>query len=212
MAITKRDVEIIEWVNLHGFVLAEQVQEFFGLGKTVVYRRLKEMVEQGVLKRERILYDYGNVYWVTKDGVELCESEMAAGKKPSVNNFVHDKKLVDLSVKLLKKYEGSSWITARQIKSRLVRKASEKDKFKALAMRVADGILIVNGKKYAVELELSLKNRTRVKQIIGDYAERIAKGQYVSVIYVVEKESIAKVLREEMNQTVVSDRFQIMTF
>ncbi|MCQ6398577.1 hypothetical protein NPM16_30290, partial [Bacillus cereus] len=82
----------------------------------------------------------------------------------------------------------------------------------ALAMRVADGILIVNGKKYAVELELSLKNRTRVKQIIGDYAERIAKGQYVSVIYVVEKESIAKVLREEMNQTVVSDRFQIMTF
>ncbi|WP_221178510.1 hypothetical protein, partial [Pseudomonas protegens] len=67
-------------------------------------------------------------------------------------------------------------------------------------------------KKYAVELELSLKNRTRVKQIIRDYAERIAKGQYVSVIYVVEKESIAKVLREEMNQTVVSDRFQIMTF
>ncbi|MBD2823064.1 hypothetical protein ID852_20945, partial [Xenorhabdus sp. 42] len=52
--------------------------------------------------------------------------------------------------------------------------------------------------------------RTRVKQIISDYAERIAKGQYVSVIYVVEKESIAKVLREEMNQTVVSDRFQIM--
>ncbi|MGU9546122.1 hypothetical protein ACQW56_31800, partial [Bacillus cereus] len=77
-------------------------------------------------------------------------------------------------------------------------------------MRVADGILIVNEKKYAVELELSLKNRTRVKQIISDYAERIAKGQYVSVIYVVEKESIAKVLREEMNQTVVSDRFQIM--
>ncbi|AGG04402.1 hypothetical protein H175_16p06 (plasmid) [Bacillus thuringiensis serovar thuringiensis str. IS5056] len=74
----------------------------FGLGKTVVYRRLKELVEQGVLKRERILYDYGNVYWVTKDGVELCESEMAAGKKPSVNNFVHDKKLVDLSVQLLK--------------------------------------------------------------------------------------------------------------
>ncbi|MEB8704700.1 hypothetical protein P4H21_28775, partial [Bacillus cereus] len=71
-------------------------------------------------------------------------------------------------------------------------------------------ILIVNGSKYAVELELSLKNRTRVKQIIGDYAERIAKGQYVSVIYVVEKESIAKVLREEMSQTVVSDRFQIM--
>lgn len=79
-------------------------------------------------------------------------------------------------------------------------------------MRVADGILIVNEKKYAVELELSLKNRTRVKQIISDYAERIAKGQYVSVIYVVEKESIAKVLREEMNQTVVSDRFQIMKF
>ncbi|MGU9546184.1 hypothetical protein ACQW56_32185, partial [Bacillus cereus] len=77
-------------------------------------------------------------------------------------------------------------------------------------MRVADGILIVNEKKYAVELELSLKNRTRVKQIISDYAERIAKGQYVSVIYVVEKESIAKVLREEMSQTVVSDRFQIM--
>ncbi|AGG04403.1 hypothetical protein H175_16p07 (plasmid) [Bacillus thuringiensis serovar thuringiensis str. IS5056] len=77
---------------------------------------------------------------------------------------------------------------------------------------MADGILIVNEKKYAVELELSLKNRTRVKQIISDYAERIAKGQYVSVIYVVEKESIAKVLREEMNQTVVSDRFQIMKF
>ncbi|OTW43684.1 hypothetical protein BK698_00010 [Bacillus thuringiensis serovar thuringiensis] len=75
---------------------------------------------------------------------------------------------------------------------------------------MADGILIVNEKKYAVELELSLKNRTRVKQIISDYAERIAKGQYVSVIYVVEKESIAKVLREEMSQTVVSDRFQIM--
>ncbi|MCT6938775.1 MAG: hypothetical protein M3Z61_19035 [Acinetobacter baumannii] len=68
----------------------------------------------------------------------------------------------------------------------------------------------MNGSKYAVELELSLKNRTRVKQIISDYAERIAKGQYVSVIYVVEKESIAKILREEMNQTVVSDRFQIM--
>ncbi|MED4717766.1 hypothetical protein [Bacillus badius] len=210
MAITERDKKIVYWINKHGFATAEQVGKEFGMSKTAVYRRLKGMVDEGLLKHGRVLADIAGVYWVTNNGVELSESKLSAGKKPGAATLAHDLKMIDLSMYLLKEYENCTWLTAREMKSMQMKEAEKtgENKFAVLGSRVPDGVLVMGGQYYAVELELTLKNRKRIKGIVDDYAKRMARGEFASVIYYYDKESVARVLHEEVASKAVVRRFQ----
>lgn len=208
--ITERDRKILYWINRHGFVLVSQVQKAFEMGKTAAYRRLKEMVDRGLLKHERILADIPGVYWVTREGVELCESLLSAGKKPSPSTMLHDIKVIDISVYMLKQYGDVKWLTAREMKSMQLREAQARGEnvFSVLGARVPDGVLERNGQYYAIEVELSLKNRQRLKAIIDDYAKRIVQQEFTSVVYFYGKESIAQAIKQEASKKTVAAKFQ----
>ena len=55
--LTDRDREIVRWIGRHGAVQAQHVMTRFAIGRTAAYRRLHELVEFGLIRRHRLLYN-----------------------------------------------------------------------------------------------------------------------------------------------------------
>jgi len=55
--LTTRDREIVTWIGRQGVVRAEHVMTRFSIGRTAAYRRLHELVDYGLVRRHRLLYN-----------------------------------------------------------------------------------------------------------------------------------------------------------
>ncbi len=63
--LTERDITIAEWIGRQGAVRAEHVMTRFAIGRTAAYRRLHELVDFGLVRRHRLLYNDGGLLTAT---------------------------------------------------------------------------------------------------------------------------------------------------
>jgi hypothetical protein len=70
--LTQRDIAIAEWVGRQGAVRAEHVMTRFSTGRTATYRRLHELIEFGLVRRQRVLYNDGGLLTATADGLRCA--------------------------------------------------------------------------------------------------------------------------------------------
>jgi transposase len=54
--VTDRDRSVVAWAGVVGAVSAQHVMARFGVGRTVGYRRLRALVDHGLLARSRLVY------------------------------------------------------------------------------------------------------------------------------------------------------------
>jgi hypothetical protein len=67
--VTERDRSVVGWVAVIGAVSAQDVMARFGLGRTVGYRRLRALVDQGLLSRARLVHGQPTLYVATREGI-----------------------------------------------------------------------------------------------------------------------------------------------
>jgi hypothetical protein len=67
--VTDRDRSVVGWVAVIGAVSAQDVMARFGLGRTVCYRRLRALVDHGLIARERLVHGQPTLYVATRDGI-----------------------------------------------------------------------------------------------------------------------------------------------
>jgi hypothetical protein len=70
--VTDRDRSVVAWVAVIGAVSAQDVMARFGVGRTVGYRRLRALVDHGLLSRVRLVYGQPALYVATADGVAFA--------------------------------------------------------------------------------------------------------------------------------------------
>jgi hypothetical protein len=67
--VTDRDRSVVAWVGVIGAVGAQDVMARFGVGRTVGYRRLRALVDHGLLSRARLVYGQPALYVPTREGL-----------------------------------------------------------------------------------------------------------------------------------------------
>ena len=67
--VTDRDRSVVAWVAVIGAVSARDVMARFGVRRTVGYRRLRALVDHGLLSRARLVYGQPALYVATRDGL-----------------------------------------------------------------------------------------------------------------------------------------------
>jgi hypothetical protein len=67
--VTDRDRSVVQWVAVIGAVSAQDVMARFGVGRTVGYRRLRALVDHGLLSRARLVYGQPALYVATREGL-----------------------------------------------------------------------------------------------------------------------------------------------
>jgi hypothetical protein len=163
MIFQERDAKVLQWINGFGFASAEQIQRFMKVKPTAAYVRLKKLVDNGFLVRERILHGQARIHKITKKGMLASADALAPTKFITLGTFRHDFMLVDLALSL-ETETGGTFIPDRRIRH------NEGLSGKGQSGHVADGYLYVgDDKPIAIELELSVKSRARIVDIINTY-------------------------------------------
>jgi hypothetical protein len=67
--VTDRDRSVVAWIGVVGAASAQDVMARFGVGRTVGYRRLRALVDHGLLTRSRLVYGQPALYVATRDGL-----------------------------------------------------------------------------------------------------------------------------------------------
>jgi hypothetical protein len=113
----------------------------------------------------------------------------------SKNMLNHDHKLLSLRLELEKCGVAQSWIPEHEIRSLIFKKYGMKEAKQKL---IPDGLMGVEAKgnkaSVAIELELTLKNQGRIKEIVKRYQE---KKDLSAVWYIAESKSILNSLFRE---------------
>ena len=150
MQLTERDLRILYWINRMRYATVNQVSKKFKIGVKASYRRLKKLCVDGYLYSLRIFRNKPGVYICTKKGAEIAGSNLWAPKHyVNLANYEHDLKVVDLSIELERQGE---WISVRELRQ------------DSRTYMIPDGVFRNDGKKIAVEVELTKESEKNVKK------------------------------------------------
>lgn len=188
--LTERDKEILRFISRFGYVCARHMIAAFPLSERVAYRRLQRLVQDGYLRRKRVLADLPRLYLLTQRGVDASGTDFGRVRNVRLQTLDHDLTMADVAVALLRLYPGSFWLTERELR----RKAGQGFGSVGAREHVPDGVLLLaNGQKIAVEVETSRKPRQRTERILRYYLRR---SDYIAVWYFCRTAQQLKSVRE----------------
>ena len=181
MYLTKRDTSILNCLIKFNFMLGRHIKLLFFDGTRACDRRLKLLCENEYLKRRKILYGVASLYSLAHKGKKEINASVAE-HKIRVDQIHHDIAVIDTVIFIMNKFNInlSDVTTEKQL--------HQSDGF-GLRRHQPDFIFTKENKIYSVEVELSLKAKTRLeKNIENNFLE------YNSQIWIVPNNQI-KVLR-----------------
>lgn len=196
--LTSRDRQLLGFVAEHRLVLGAHVQGLLGLTVAAAYARLRRLTAAGYLRHENVFHRQPGCYQVTRKGLGAIGSPYSP-RPVNVGEYQHD---VGLAWLWLAARRGAFGEMREVIGERRMRSgdASPERTGEPFGVRLGgygaggrerlhypDLLLVTpNGKRVAVELELSAKGRTRREKILSGYA---ADGRIDAVLYLVEQGS-----------------------
>jgi hypothetical protein len=176
--LTDRDMTITEWIGRQGAVRAEHVMTRFSIGRTVTYRRLHELVELGLVRRHRLLYNDGGLLTATADGLRCAGLDRLTPARLSLALVPHMIASAALAAELEPRLRDGTLFSDRE--HRAAEDAAGEPIASAIIGSHQNGHQGLHGPDFAlvrrngeeivaVEVELTLKNRTRLERILRGY-------------------------------------------
>ena len=189
MVITNRDRKLLLKLHSCGMLTTNQLNMvvFNNIAVTTVLRRLRLLEKENLIKRIEGLSTTEMLWVLTEKGAALVGVKLVK-RRFSKSLLVHDYKLVSLRLALEGNGIAHSWTPEHEIRSMVYKKYGLRDAQERL---IPDGLMgvRVNDKmvSVAIELELTLKNRMKLKEIVRRYR---LKNETFAVWYIVSSKMI----------------------
>lgn len=162
MMITKRDVDLMQWINAMGFVTIGLIAKKLKIALPTAYARIRKLTNHGYLYHERIFFGLPGVYYLTSKGIDCSGSALPGLRRISRGTYQHDLTLALLSLKLADQF-GCEYISERSLKYEKMKDGI------GIPGHIPDGMLLLENKKIAIEVELSKKGARRLQKIMQEY-------------------------------------------
>lgn len=190
MAVTPRDLQLVELVGRFPFVTTVQASRWLGEvagGSTamrVLNRRVAVLVGAGLLEQGRFLTEHGRVLWVTHEGLRAV-GQSGQVHTPRIGQARHDKIVTDLALEVMITKPSHQLVTEREMRrsdtpNQLVSSdpvwvtvhTSEKSR------RVYPDLLTVapSGSRVVHEIELAIKAHSRLVSLMLSHLDNEAVG------------------------------------
>lgn len=189
MKLTPRDLRLLKLLSSYGMLSTKQIEKFVfhSIATTTVLRRLRILEQANLLKRITGLESHELLWMLTAEGGRTARVTVPKSKW-SKNMLEHDHKLVGLRIALEVSGVSHSWTPEHEIRSFIVRKHGIKNMKDRVVPDAFMGIEMSGFKhSVAIELELTLKNKTKIRKTLSRY---IDKGKFHALWYVAPKKSI----------------------
>jgi hypothetical protein len=200
MQVTDRDKALLRWLNGFGAAITTQVAQYMGVDPSIAARRLRVLIEAGLLEKRVIQGVSYRVLICTAAGCRESNDDLPPLQGIRRGVIYHDLKVIDVARRLIKKF-GGNFEPARRILHR--REAIKK------ADHCPDGLFYLPiGKTVAVELELSAKSPRRLRQIFAYYATALDIDR---VLYLTTDPAVARLLKRIAQEMQCGALIQIET-
>lgn len=175
--LTARDREIVSWIGRHGVAQTEHVMTRFSIGRTAAYRRVHELVEYGLVYRQRVLYNDGALLVATAGGLRWAGLDRLKPPRIALALVPHTLISTALAARLEPQLVEQKLLSDRE--HRTAERALGRPLGSAIirARQTADNglhrpdLVLIDGKDsvIAIEVELTLKERARLERILRGY-------------------------------------------
>jgi hypothetical protein len=112
--LTARDITLVEWIGRQGAVRAQNVMTRFSIGRTATYRRLHELVEFGLIRRHRLLYNDGCLLTATAEGLRCAGLDRLTPARVSLALVPHMIASAALAAELEPQIEDATLLSDRE--------------------------------------------------------------------------------------------------
>lgn len=174
--LTSRDREIVNWIGRQGVVRAENVMVRFSIGRTASYRRLHVLVDHGLVRRHRLLYNDGGLLTATAERLRWAELDQLHPARISLALVPHmiasaalaaelEPQLVHETLLSDREHRAAEITAGRPLASAIL----ASDRPNRARLHRPDFALVGPERVVAIEIELTLKTRARLERILRGY-------------------------------------------
>jgi hypothetical protein len=165
-ALRRRDLDVLVWLGEQYGARADQLEPLLGCGPRTVQRVLARLRHAGLVATRRLIV--GEPAWVipTSAGLQVGGQGFAVWQ-PRLALLAHVAAVNDVRLHVLSRSPTSEWVPERVL-------ARERQHGEHLP----DGVVVTDGQRVAVEVELTVKSRRRVTAILDELARRFDATVY----------------------------------
>jgi DNA-binding transcriptional ArsR family regulator len=164
--LRRGDLELVGWLGEQYGARTDQLEVLLGCGPRTVQRVLARLRDAGLVTSRRLLV--GDPTWVIPTGAGLrAAGHSFAVWQPRVGLLAHVAAVNDVRLHVQARSPGSEWIGERLLARE--RQAGE---------HLPDAVVLVDGQRVAIEVELTVKSQRRVTVILDELA-----GRFDAVLY-----------------------------
>lgn len=158
--LRRRDLEVLGWLAEQYAARADQLEALLDSGPRTVQRMLARLRSAGLVETRRLLV--GEPAWVIPTSVGLRSVNQGFGVwRPRLGLLAHVAAVNDVRLHVQGRAPESEWVPERVL-------AREREPQEHLP----DGVVISEGQRVAIEVELTVKSQRRVRPILDELSSR----------------------------------------
>lgn len=162
--LKEKEIKLLHFVHEFGFCEMKQIMRQFAIKKSIAYSRMEMLTRLGFVKHLYMINGRSRAYCLTHKGISSLELDLPPVKKIQPNHYEHHLSVMDVYLRLKALHPDTVWITERRLMKQYHVNSARKSEHRP------DSVLIFSdGKQCAIEVELSLKMRGRLKEIVFGY-------------------------------------------
>ncbi len=164
--LRRRDLEVVAWLGEQYAARVDQLEVLLDCGPRTVQRVIARLRDAGLVTTRRLLV--GEPTWVlpTNTGLRAAGTGFGAWQ-PRIGLLAHVAAVNDVRLHIQGRSPESEWVPERLLARE--RKSGE---------HLPDGVVITEGRRVAIEVELTIKSQRRVTAILDELTHR-----YDAVLY-----------------------------
>jgi hypothetical protein len=217
--LTDADLMALAFIAEHPLVLPAHVAALLGTSVATAAKRLGKLGDAGFLRHDGVFRGEPDWHQITRRGASAVASGLAPPRAPDLSHYQHD---VGVAWLWLAARAGTFGPLDAVIGERRMRAhdAALERGTEPLGVRLGgvgprgkeclhhpDLLLrTADGRRIALELELSPKSRTRLEKILAGYG---ADPRFDGVVYLVERPAIARSIEAAARRVGVSDLVRV---
>lgn len=184
-SISKRDVEVLEFVARFGVVPRSAVATWAATGQTATLNRERRLREAGLLEVRPGIWGEGKLLAATSAGLRVCGRGELRRARFSLASIGHESAVAELAALLER--SGQPTLSEREIGAR-----ERVEGKRLLSAQLASGAfhradLIRGGEggapPEAIEVELTAKGQARLDQLLRAWRRAVAERRLARVVY-----------------------------
>lgn len=161
-----RDLEVLSWLGEQYGARVDHLEVLLGCGPRTVQRVVSRLADHRLVRVHRLLY--GKPAWVVPTGLgHRVTGDGFRAWSPNLGLLAHVAAVNNVRLHVQQRSPDSVWVPERTL---------ARDRI--AGQHLPDGLVVLDGREIAVEVELTVKSAQRLEAIIGELCSR-----YEMVLY-----------------------------